>query len=295
MLSIIVLADRGVHSAAAHGRDHRPPVPRIRLDRDGLDRGLGAGLADARADAVLALHAAREPDEHGRIYRVIEAGFNAHAVVLPAHARHRAAPPARSRSCVFFATMALTAVHGRPDPQGLLPDPGHRPDLGLRRGRAGHRARGDDAPACASSATSCCAIPTSPASARSPAAPAAPRPPIPAASSSCSSRATSASSRPRRSSTGCGRSSPRSRAPTCSCSRRRTSPSAAASSRASFQYTLQDSNIAELNEWSDKLLEKMRTLPQIADVVERSPGECAAAQDHHQPRPGRRASASRRR
>ena len=37
-------------------------------------------------------------------------------------------------------------------------------------------------------------------------------------------------------------------------------------SRASFQYTLQDSNVAELNEWSEKLLEKMRTLPQIADV-----------------------------
>ncbi|MBV8320406.1 MAG: efflux RND transporter permease subunit, partial [Hyphomicrobiales bacterium] len=36
--------------------------------------------------------------------------------------------------------------------------------------------------------------------------------------------------------------------------------------RASFQYTLQDSNVAELNEWSDKLLEKMRTLPQLADV-----------------------------
>src|SRR5207253_7964246 len=36
--------------------------------------------------------------------------------------------------------------------------------------------------------------------------------------------------------------------------------------RASFQYTLQDSNVAELNEWSEKLLQKMRTLPQIADV-----------------------------
>jgi hydrophobe/amphiphile efflux-1 (HAE1) family protein len=36
--------------------------------------------------------------------------------------------------------------------------------------------------------------------------------------------------------------------------------------RASFQYTLQDSDIAELNEWSDKLLEKMRTLPELADV-----------------------------
>jgi HAE1 family hydrophobic/amphiphilic exporter-1 len=36
--------------------------------------------------------------------------------------------------------------------------------------------------------------------------------------------------------------------------------------RAGFQYTLQDSNIAELNEWSTKLLDKLRTLPQLADV-----------------------------
>jgi hydrophobe/amphiphile efflux-1 (HAE1) family protein len=36
--------------------------------------------------------------------------------------------------------------------------------------------------------------------------------------------------------------------------------------RASFQYTLQDSDISELNEWSDKLLEKMRALPELADV-----------------------------
>ncbi|HLQ94490.1 MAG TPA: efflux RND transporter permease subunit [Xanthobacteraceae bacterium] len=36
--------------------------------------------------------------------------------------------------------------------------------------------------------------------------------------------------------------------------------------RGSFQYTLQDSNITELIEWSQKMLEKMRTLPQIADA-----------------------------
>jgi hydrophobe/amphiphile efflux-1 (HAE1) family protein len=36
--------------------------------------------------------------------------------------------------------------------------------------------------------------------------------------------------------------------------------------RASFQYTLQDSNLAELNEWASKMLEKMRTLPEITDV-----------------------------
>ena len=37
--------------------------------------------------------------------------------------------------------------------------------------------------------------------------------------------------------------------------------------RGSFQYTLQDTNIDELNTWSQKLLDKLRTLPQLADVT----------------------------
>ena len=36
-------------------------------------------------------------------------------------------------------------------------------------------------------------------------------------------------------------------------------------SRGSFQYTLQDGDVPELVEWSQKMLEKMRALPQIAD------------------------------
>jgi len=36
--------------------------------------------------------------------------------------------------------------------------------------------------------------------------------------------------------------------------------------RGSFQYTLQDSNIAELNEWSVKMLEKLKSLPQLVDA-----------------------------
>jgi multidrug efflux pump subunit AcrB len=36
--------------------------------------------------------------------------------------------------------------------------------------------------------------------------------------------------------------------------------------RAAFQYTLQDPNIGELTEWSQKLMEKMRTLPELVDV-----------------------------
>jgi multidrug efflux pump subunit AcrB len=37
-------------------------------------------------------------------------------------------------------------------------------------------------------------------------------------------------------------------------------------SRGGFEYTLQAVNIAELTEWSQKLLEKMRTLPEILDA-----------------------------
>jgi HAE1 family hydrophobic/amphiphilic exporter-1 len=37
--------------------------------------------------------------------------------------------------------------------------------------------------------------------------------------------------------------------------------------RGSYQYTLQDSDIAELNEWSAKMLAKMRTLPILTDVA----------------------------
>jgi HAE1 family hydrophobic/amphiphilic exporter-1 len=37
--------------------------------------------------------------------------------------------------------------------------------------------------------------------------------------------------------------------------------------RGSFQYTLQDANIAELTEWSEKLLEKLQSLPQIEDAT----------------------------
>jgi hydrophobe/amphiphile efflux-1 (HAE1) family protein len=36
--------------------------------------------------------------------------------------------------------------------------------------------------------------------------------------------------------------------------------------RGQFQYTLQDTNIAELNEWAPKILAKLQTLPELADV-----------------------------
>ncbi len=36
--------------------------------------------------------------------------------------------------------------------------------------------------------------------------------------------------------------------------------------RAAFQYTIQDPNLSELTEWAQKLLDKMRTLPELTDV-----------------------------
>ncbi len=37
--------------------------------------------------------------------------------------------------------------------------------------------------------------------------------------------------------------------------------------RTQFEYTLQDANLAELNEWAPKILEKMKTLPELRDVA----------------------------
>ena len=89
------LADRRVHSAAADGRHHRPAVPRVRRHRRDDDRGLGLRLADADADDGVALPASRETGEqHGRLYRCSERGFDALLERLRARPRRRAAPPA---------------------------------------------------------------------------------------------------------------------------------------------------------------------------------------------------------
>ena len=50
-----------------------------------------------------------------------------------------------------------------------------------------------------------------------------------------------------------------------SCSRRRISIGGR-SSNAQYQYTLQGDNLNELNDWSPRLLQKLRTLPQLRDV-----------------------------
>ena len=37
--------------------------------------------------------------------------------------------------------------------------------------------------------------------------------------------------------------------------------------RTQFEFTLQDANLAELNEWAPKILAKMKTLPELRDVA----------------------------
>src|SRR6185312_694493 len=41
--------------------------------------------------------------------------------------------------------------------------------------------------------------------------------------------------------------------------------------RTQFEYTLQDANLAELNEWEPKILAKMKTLPELRDVATDQP------------------------
>src|SRR5207247_2631537 len=246
----------------------------------------------------------REPEHHGRVYRVIEAGFNAllsaYKRTLDVVLRHQAITLG-----VFFATMALTVVMTLQIPKGFFPihdtgviqgfaetaqdappeqmmrilrefgtvllrDPDVagfgsftgstggantantgrffivlkprdereltssqiidrlRPQLAKVQGATLFLQPTQDLTIGGRTARACSPTRPSPLSSRSPAPPAAPTPPIRGVSSSCSSHATSASSPPRKSSTGCGRSSPKFKARRCSCSRPRTSPWAAA-------------------------------------------------------------------
>ncbi len=170
----------------------------------------------------------REPDTHGRVYRFIESGFDAmisfYRRTLDIVLRHQPITLG-----VFFATMVLTLVLAYFNSQGFLPDPGYRDAPGLRRGRAGDFTERDDA-AAAQCRRGAVARPGRrrlrlvhrlhrrrqfrqyrPLLHRAQAA----RPALDSAR--------------RRSSTGCGRNSPSSKASICSCSRRRTSMSAPAS------------------------------------------------------------------
>ena len=127
--------------------------------RDGRDRRLGLRVADADADDVLALPAGREHGTHGRLYRVIESGFDAMLASIGARSTSCCAT-SRSRWRVLRHAGAHRR-HVHLHPEGLLPDPGHRHDLRLRRGRRRTSPARDDAAAAGARPTSCAMTPMS--------------------------------------------------------------------------------------------------------------------------------------
>ena len=64
-----------------------------------------------------------------------------------------------------------------------------------------------------------------------------------------------------------GRNWRRSRARGCSCRPAQDVNIGGRLSRTQFQYTLQDANLDELNEWAPKVLEKLKSLPMLRDVA----------------------------
>ena len=78
--------------------------------------------------------------QHGRFFNFIEAGFNAliagYRRTLDIVLRHQAIT-----LCVFFGTMALTAVLAVTTPKGFFSDPGYRDYLRLLGRRAGRFTR----------------------------------------------------------------------------------------------------------------------------------------------------------
>ena len=137
------VADRGVHPAPADGRHHRPPVPRIRHDGDGIDCGVGGGVAYACSDAGGALHAAPEPPARSRLQRA-RSLFRRPALRLSPHPRHRAQAPA-DRACRVLRHCRADHRDVRGNPQGLLPERGHRHDLRPVGGGPGRVSGGNDA------------------------------------------------------------------------------------------------------------------------------------------------------
>ncbi len=120
------VADRRVHPAPAHGRHHRPPVPRVRHDGDDDHRHLGDRLADADADDVLALSAQRARETPRAALHADRARLRPHAGGLSLGARRGAAAsvPDAARLPRDGGGDRLSL---RRHSQGILSPAGHRP------------------------------------------------------------------------------------------------------------------------------------------------------------------------
>ena len=115
------IAGRRIHSAAADGRHHRPPVPRIRDHHDHDHRGFGIRRIDALAHHVRACSCAtKSMRKHGKAYMMIERAFDK---LLAGYTRgldfvldHK-----RATLITFLITVAATVVLYIEIPKGFFP------------------------------------------------------------------------------------------------------------------------------------------------------------------------------
>ena len=138
------LAGRGVHSAAADGRHHRPAVPRIRHHHDADHRRLGVRRAHAVPDDVRPVPARREACPARPLLHDHRARLRQAARLVHARPRFRARAAARDAGGV----RADRRHHGaavRRHSQGVLSAAGHGNHRGPHRCAAGHLVRGNGA------------------------------------------------------------------------------------------------------------------------------------------------------
>ncbi|MGY4296115.1 putative membrane protein YqjE [Bradyrhizobium sp. i1.4.4] len=139
------LAGRGADPAAADGRHHRTPVPRVRRRAGDDHLRLDVRVADADADDGLTLPARSWRGDPRQVLPVERTRLRRHAARLRV----------RSRSCSGLAPHHAPDLlrHARPvdlfvhpDPEGLLPAAGRRPDHRDLGSVPGHLLRRDAAP-----------------------------------------------------------------------------------------------------------------------------------------------------
>ena len=139
VLSMSIVAGRGVHSHSVDGRHRRPFVPRVRGDAGDGDRRVAGGFADDDADDVREVPAvARHEQKHGWLYRASEAVFEWHAERLRAHACAGCCAIKLSMLLVTLATASSERLSVHHRAEGIFPAAGYRPLEGNIQAAPGH-------------------------------------------------------------------------------------------------------------------------------------------------------------
>ena len=208
---------------------------------------------------------AHSETRHGRFYQWSERAFDA---MLRAYERglDLALRWKFTTLMIFFATLGVVGLSVRHHPEGLLPAAGRRPDHRDLGSQPGHFLCRHEAASGGTRQDRAWPILTSPRIAMA----------IGGSGRAGNNgnmfitlkpRNERNASAPSRSSPGCVPSSKRSRAPGCIMQAAQDVRLGGRPTRTQFEFTLQDANLAELNEWAPKILAKMQTLPELRDVA----------------------------